>query len=212
MTDILSDIPRDQYGFLFHYYRAEVYRETNWRTRLDVTTNWSIVVTAGIMSYVFSTPTASHIIILINALVVLFFLYVESRRFRYYNILRRRVRIMEKHLFGNIFEQKIPASPHWRAKLAESLRDPVVSMSWLEAMAWRLRRNYLFLFLFLYGAWIAKLVQLASPSQNVLRIIVYAQVWFVQGSVVVSVFTALFLSAIIVAYHVPRVSEIDDLP
>jgi len=212
MADILSDIPKDQYGFLFHYYRAEVYRETNWRTRLDVTTNWSIIVTAGIMSYVFSTPIASHIIILMNILVVLFFLYVESRRFRYYNILRRRVRIMEKHVFGNIIEQKAPTSIHWREKLAESLRDPVLPMSRLESIAWRLRRNYLFLFLFLYGAWVAKLTQVTQPAEDVLQIISQAQAGLVPGSIVVSTLTALLVSGIIIAFYIPRVSEIDDLP
>ena len=34
-------------GVLAHLYRAEVYRSTIWRTRLDTTTNWS-VVTLGV--------------------------------------------------------------------------------------------------------------------------------------------------------------------
>ena len=46
-------------GVLAHLYRAEVYRSTIWRTRLDNTTNWSIVTMGIALSSSFSSPEAS---------------------------------------------------------------------------------------------------------------------------------------------------------
>jgi Predicted integral membrane protein (DUF2270) len=52
MTENSTDAQAPQYnaaeiGALAHLYRGEMYRSTVWRTRLDTTTNWS-VVTIGI--------------------------------------------------------------------------------------------------------------------------------------------------------------------
>ena len=103
LTEHLENFPEAYYGFIYHYYRAEVYRETNWRNRLDTTTNWSIVVTAAMLSFVFSNPQAQPSIILIDYLLVWFFLYIESRRYRYYSLLRERTRIIEKQILPQIF-------------------------------------------------------------------------------------------------------------
>ena len=46
-------------GALAHLYRGEVYRSTVWRTRLDATTNWSVVATGIALSVSFSTAEAS---------------------------------------------------------------------------------------------------------------------------------------------------------
>ncbi|MBI1220678.1 MAG: DUF2270 domain-containing protein, partial [Rhodobacteraceae bacterium] len=42
-----SEFSAAEIGALAHLYRGEVYRSTVWRTRLDTTTNWS-VVTLGV--------------------------------------------------------------------------------------------------------------------------------------------------------------------
>src|SRR5512134_2027510 len=48
MAENEGDTPNRQYGAaevgaLAHLYRGEMYRSTVWRTRLDTTTNWSVV-------------------------------------------------------------------------------------------------------------------------------------------------------------------------
>src|SRR6478609_5998298 len=43
-------------GVIAHLYRGEVYRSTIWRTRLDNTTNWSIVTMGIALSTAFSSP------------------------------------------------------------------------------------------------------------------------------------------------------------
>ena len=45
-------------GAIAHLYRGEVYRSTLWRTRLDTTTNWSVVTLGVALSIAFSSPAA----------------------------------------------------------------------------------------------------------------------------------------------------------
>lgn len=213
MLNFFSTIAQSQYGFIFHYYRGEVYRETNWRNRLDATTNWSIVVSAAMLSYTFSNPVATHSIILVNMLIVFFFLYIESRRFRYYNVLRRRTRLMERHIFGPLFEPSVDEAPEtWKTKLAESLYDPKLAVSKLEAIAWRLRRNYVFLFLFLYIAWLARLSLSAAITLDPGNLIVHAQTWVVPGSFVFPFVTVILFVLIGISIYIPNASHLDDLP
>ncbi|MGB2073790.1 MAG: DUF2270 domain-containing protein, partial [Henriciella sp.] len=39
-TEIVTALGSSEAGALAHLYRAEVYRSTTWRQRLDATTNW----------------------------------------------------------------------------------------------------------------------------------------------------------------------------
>ena len=60
-------------GALAHLYRGEVYRSTIWRTRLDTTTNWSVVTLGVALSITFSSPLASPLpLILVGILILLF--------------------------------------------------------------------------------------------------------------------------------------------
>ena len=65
---------------LAHIYRAEVARSTEWRTRLDTTTNWAITVAAAVVSFSFSAPASPHPTLLAGALLVFTFLVVDNYR------------------------------------------------------------------------------------------------------------------------------------
>ena len=52
---------------LAHLYRAEVFRSTHWRTRLDNTTNWAVVTTGLALSLTFSTPEALSLPLILAA-------------------------------------------------------------------------------------------------------------------------------------------------
>ena len=211
--DTIDDVDVQHHGYLFHYYRAEVYRETNWRIRLDTTTNWAIVVTAAILSYSFSTPGSSHVVILLNYLAILFFLHVESRRFRYYNILKYRVRLIEQYLIAEILENKKPiGSIGWRSKLASSLRVPRVDMSRLESLAWRIRRNYLFLIVLITLVWIGKLINSPRPTTSIVEIIERAAITEIPGIIVIGSVVALTIGFIAMGFILTKRSLIDDLP
>src|SRR5687768_13018721 len=67
-----------------HFYRGEVSRANTWRIRLDTTTNWAVLTTGATLSFAFSLPTNPHFVILINTVLVGFFLFMEARRYRYY--------------------------------------------------------------------------------------------------------------------------------
>jgi uncharacterized membrane protein len=68
---------------MVHLYRGEVSRANTWRTRLDGTTNWAVLTTGGTLSFAFSSPSSPHIMILLNSLLIGFFLLIEAHRYRY---------------------------------------------------------------------------------------------------------------------------------
>ena len=210
----LESLPESYYGFVYHYYRAEVYRETNWRNRLDTTTNWSIVVTAAMLSFVFTNPSAPHSIILVNYVFVWFFLYIESRRYRYYSLLRERTRIIEKQLLSQIFLGKVKKQDdgQWREKLAASFRSLKVPMSRLESVAWRLRRNYLIIFPMVFLSWLAKIQNHPVPAQTSGRLFLNARVWLIPGEIVFYFFLVSVVLALVLSFYLPIRSRHSDLP
>ena len=69
-------------GALAHLYRAEVYRSTIWRQRLDMTTNWAVVSTGIAFSVSFANEEASPLPIVLVGLLSAMFLILEARRYR----------------------------------------------------------------------------------------------------------------------------------
>ena len=82
-------------GALAHLYRGEVYRSTIWRTRLDTTTNWAVVTLGVALSISFASPEASPLPLLLVGILMLLFLALEARRYRYFNVWRARSRWLE---------------------------------------------------------------------------------------------------------------------
>jgi len=208
----LTGIPETQYGFIFHYYRAEVYRETNWRNRLDTTTNWSIVVTAGIVSFVYSNPTINHGAIILNYLIVWFFIYIESRRYRYYSILRQRTRLLEEYLLAPMFAGKASPKKQWMKELAQTLSMPHVGMSRLQSVAWRIRRNYLFILPLLFLFWLTRISIYPMRADSVVDILENARLYIVPGSIVFYLFLLSLIMALYYAFYIPQHFHADDLP
>lgn len=209
----LVNIPESYYGFIYHYYRAEIYRETNWRNRMDTTTNWSIVVTAAILSFAFSNENIPHSVILVNYVLVLFFLYIESRRFRYYWQLRQRTRLLEKNLLSGIFgEKKSKDSDSWKEKLVESFHSHDVGMPRWESIGWRIRRNYFLILPLIFVSWLAKVQTYPFSAKNFSEYIFHAKVWIFPGVFVFTVFLLSILIALILAFYVPYSGHSSDLP
>jgi hypothetical protein len=75
-------------GAIAHLYRGEVYRSTIWRTRLDTTTNWSVVTLGVALSISYAAPGASPLPLVLVGVLVIFFLVIEARRYRYFNVWR----------------------------------------------------------------------------------------------------------------------------
>jgi uncharacterized membrane protein len=96
--------------------------------------------------------------ILLNSLLIGFFLYIEARRYRYYDLWRARVRLMETEFFADLLvaNEHDADTAHWRELLAADLLQPNFTISMTEAMGRRLRRNYSWIFTVLVLSWIVK--------------------------------------------------------
>ena len=142
---------------LVHYYRAEMGRMCGWRDRLDRTSNWAITVTGALLSVSLSTPSAHHGVLLFAMLLVGLLLYIEARRYRFYDVYRQRVRQFERHYFGQLFAAAEVGEEPWLKMLAEDLRHPHLRISLSAAITRRLRRNYIFMFAILLLGWALKI-------------------------------------------------------
>jgi uncharacterized membrane protein len=142
---------------MIHLFRAEVNRANTWRQRLDMTTNWAVVTTGAVISFAFSQTDSSHVVILLNLILVTLFLVIEARRYRYYELWSYRVRLMETDFFAAMLVPPFKPSAEWSEALAESLLHPQFPISESEAVGRRLRHNYLWIYAILVLSWLAKI-------------------------------------------------------
>lgn len=186
---------------MVHFFRAEVQRANVWRQRLDTTTNWAVVATGATLSIAFSQPDVHHGIIILNTLLVTWFLFIEARRYRYYELWSYRVRLMETDFYAAMLVPPFHPSPEWAESLAENLLSPRFPISMLEAFGRRLRRNYLWIFLILYFSWLAKIWLFPNPPATLEELIIRATVGPLSGSLMVSLglifYGSLFLIALL---------------
>jgi uncharacterized membrane protein len=140
-----------------HFHRAEIARMAGWRDRLDRTTNWALTVAAAMLSLSLSTPTSHHGVLLFGMLLVLLLLWIEARRYCFYDVYRHRVRQFERHYFAQIFSPQDDFASNWLLLMGESLRSPKFLISRMTAFARRLRRNYIYIFAILLVGWAVKI-------------------------------------------------------
>ena len=145
-----------------HYYRAEMGRMSGWRDRIDRTTNWAITVAGAMLSVSLSTPTSHHGVLLFAMVLILLLLVIESRRYRFFDVYRARVRRLERQYFARSFAPEDERGDvEWMRGLSADLKKPVFLMSRGLAFSRRLRRNYIWMFLILLVAWLLKI---SSPK------------------------------------------------
>lgn len=168
---------------MVHFFRAEVNRANVWRQRLDTTTNWAVVSTGATLSIAFSQPTIHHGIIILNTLLVSWFLFIEARRYRYYELWSYRVRLMETDFYAAMLVPPFHPSPEWAESLAENLLAPSFPISIWEAIGRRLRRNYFWIFLILYASWFSKIWLFPIPVTGAREFFDRASVGPVSGEI-----------------------------
>lgn len=146
-------------GALAHLYRGEVHRSTIWRTRLDTTTNWAVVTTGLALSLAFSSPEASSLPLALVGLLVALFLFLEARRYRYFDMWRLRTRVLENHFFNPILLGETPnPGSGWSRTLSDDYLHPSLHIGLFAAMGRRLRRNYGWIFSIQVIAYAGKLL------------------------------------------------------
>ena len=151
-----------------HFYRGELGRIMIWRQRLDVTTTWAITSTTTIIGAAFSFRDIPHIIFFFNLALVWIMLWIESRRYRFYDAFRGRVRMLESHFLVPMVSQNPGLlDGEWRKLVCEDLILPSFKISRLEAVGRRLKRNYVFIFAIIMVAWTMKtLVNAKTPIHS----------------------------------------------
>lgn len=141
---------------MIHLYRGELARMTAYRVRLDTTTNWALGANAALLSLGLGGSPDALPLFSLAVLLNLGFVWMEARRFRGFELIRKRVRLLETGYFLPQLrgDASVDLPGEWRQELAESLRNPRPSVSYLQAASDRLRRNFLMLIALDYAGWL----------------------------------------------------------
>ncbi len=184
---------------MVHYYRAEIQRSNVWRSRLDTTTNWAVVSVAAAITFVFAAPENHWGVFLLIMLLTMLFLFIEARRYRYYELWSLRARLMETDFFAAMLVP--PFAPHaeWNETLAESLLQPEFPISRLEAIGRRLRNNYLAIFFILSAASLMKLYLHPTEAGSVAEVVARAGLGPLSGGLVIALGAAFLVGLLLIA-------------
>jgi uncharacterized membrane protein len=150
-----SQEAREATSALPHLYRGEVGRMVAYRVRLDSTTRWSIGTTAAVLTFGLGGIGVPHWVFPLATFLHCMFAWIEARRFRSYELIRRRVRLLESGYYATVLDR--PAILDWREQLANGLREPKEPISFAQALSVRLRRCHLWLIAVAQIGWLVKL-------------------------------------------------------
>jgi uncharacterized membrane protein len=198
--EIAGEAASDRGDFLSlmgHAYRGEMARTTSWRTRIDRTTNWAVVLTATLLTWAFSADSRPHYVLVVGIVMVTVFLGIEARRYRVYDIWRSRVRILEENVFANSLDPEGVEQSNWRELLSRDFREPSVKTPTIEAVSRRLRRVYFALISVLVGAWIVRLTVFATTPTGIIGT---AGVGGIPGEVILASIGVYYVTALVLAF------------
>jgi len=152
--------PGEPEGFhqaMVHLYRGEMQRMTVWRSRLDTTSNWAILLSTGMTTFTLGSPGIPHFILLLGLALIGICILIEARRYRHLLHSMWRIHVLEAHYFtGRLCPSSSDEKASWREELARDLRQPCFTTGTFMALRLRLRRNYLLLVYFVSAVWLAK--------------------------------------------------------
>jgi uncharacterized membrane protein len=185
---------------MVHFYRGERSRADSWRSRLDPTTNWAVVTVGGMLSFAFSHPENSHVTLLLANLLVVVFLGIEARRYRYFDVWRARVRMLEENFYIPIIRRNL-VSPRqdWRDRVADDLDRPTFKLTFLQAVAIRLRYNYIWLFMVILLTWLAKIHLHPTSARTPAEAFERLQIGPISGWEMLALVAAFYCTAIVLA-------------
>jgi uncharacterized membrane protein len=163
-----NDFDTAEVGALAHLYRGEVYRSTIWRTRLDNTTNWSVVTLGLALSVTYANPDASPLPLLLVGILICMFLILESRRYRFFNVWRARCRWIETNFYAPmLLRSSRPEPGEWQDVLAMDYLKPKYHIGFWRSMGRRLRRNYMWIFFFQAVSYYGKIIIHPTPVSSI---------------------------------------------
>ncbi|MDE0959048.1 MAG: DUF2270 domain-containing protein [Planctomycetota bacterium] len=152
---LLQRFPASNLQVLAHFYRGELSRANVWRQRMDATTHWAVLSTMAVVSLAYSSKDASILLMPFCCMLLYLLLHIEARRYRYFDVWRMRVRMLEVHLMvPALLQGEKLVEGNWREMLCNDLLAPNYKMSRMEALGRRLQRTYIWLFLIVLGTWL----------------------------------------------------------
>jgi len=184
---------------MVHLYRGEIQRANTWRQRLDATTNWAVITAAGALTFVFGEPTNPHFVFLLVLLLVLTFLMIEARRYRYYVLWAYRVHLMETDFLASMFVPPFRPSPDWGSNLAQTLTEPSFPIELWQAVGRRFTRNYFWLMSLLMFSWAIKLTIHPTRTFSFATVLGRASVGPIPGPFIIGAVAAIYLALIGIA-------------
>lgn len=198
--DGVQELNPAEFGAIAHLYRGEIYRSTIWRTRLDNTTNWSIVTLGIALSSTFSSREASALPLILIGMLLAVFVGLEARRYRYFNVWRARARFLETHWYAPILTGKRgDDDAGWRMILAEDYLHPRHHISFIRAAGRRIRRTYIWIIAIQTSAYLGKIAIHPQVATHFDELIDRAAIGPIPGWVVLCCGVAYNLSWIVLA-------------
>src|SRR3990172_7850929 len=153
-----SGAPEGFHQAMVHLYRGEMQRMTVWRSRLDTTSNWAILLSTGMTTFTLGSPGIPHFILLLGLALIGICIFIEARRFRHLLHSKWRLHVLEAHYFsGRLGAPSSDGKASWREELANDLERPCLTIGTFMALRMRLRSNYLLLVYFVSAVWLAKM-------------------------------------------------------
>lgn len=196
--EVAAEAGRDRDDFLSllpHYYRGEVGQMSTHLSRLDLTTDWAIVLLTAVLALSFGSVDSPPYFILLGMLALTMFLLFDLRRYRTYDATRSRVRLIEENVFANAFDPAGSIHQDWRKEIGDDLRKPTLKVSIWEALSRRLKRIYLPLLTVLLIAWVFRITIFVSGESPLET----AAIPGIPGIVVVGLVGLLYLGALLLA-------------
>ncbi len=192
---------------LIQLYRGEVARSDSWRARLDSTTNWALTTTAAIISFGLGGTDTSHAVFLAGMFLVTSFLFIETGRYRKWDVYLRRVRLLETGLFSPFLRGE-PVDHQKLRELATMLDTPRLVVSITVALAQRIRRAYGPMLVVILAAWMMRLSVRPELIGTFEDFVNRAHLGFIPGSMVITIVILFYLflgliTALSVWFHPP---------
>lgn len=207
-----APLTRPEYiAAIVHLYRGELYRANAWRIRLDNTTNWAVITTAGLLTFAFREGRHSHWVLLIGMALVSVFLAFEARRFRLADVWRSRVRKIEENFYGPILRRDL-VSPEsaWGQLVAEDLFRPKYKLPRLLALRIRFTRNYWPIYVLLLGSWVVHILAFPEEARNWVEIKEHLTSGLIPWWVPLSYVGVVLLAVVLLLLGTPRPPRSED--
>ena len=187
---------------LVHYYRAEVTRSLAWRERLDRTTNWAVGAAAAFLGFAFSHPEIHHIIFLFSLAILYTLLFVETRRYRFFDAYEYRVRMLHQNFIHGVLTGRLSLDEKslWMIELAKDLRYPQYKIDFRYALGHRFRSSYIYLFSILLTGWLLKIDLHPRPAHSLRQYLDQASVAGFSGWITLLFILVFIIHAVVLVY------------